>query len=190
MGFITNDKWGGSSPRGRGTQTGLPCRGTGCRFIPAWAGNAARLTLDDCLAAVHPRVGGERWHRFKHRKPFNGSSPRGRGTRCQYAGSRRRSRFIPAWAGNARSNATSPAPISVHPRVGGERMKTQALSRRSARFIPAWAGNAYYYRKAANSVTVHPRVGGERAFTCSASLPTTGSSPRGRGTLRPLLKRP
>jgi len=71
------------------------------------------------------------------------------------------SRFIPAWAGNGPEHLTLILATSVHPRVGGERIRPDELPVRSTgssprgrgtanlggrcciqvRFIPAWAGN-------------------------------------------------
>ena len=133
-----------------------------------------------------------------------GSSPRGRGTpgfRCIAKGC---VRFIPAWAGNAEQDNDHRNDQRVHPRVGGERVEatiegldidgssprgrgTQrlaGLARIRLRFIPAWAGNAPAGSAPSRSTSVHPRVGGERASGHPICLPTTGSSPRGRGTRR------
>ena len=49
----------GSSPRGRGTVGPRLLKFEFVRFIPAWAGNSIRLSIDCSHVAVHPRVGGE-----------------------------------------------------------------------------------------------------------------------------------
>ena len=51
---------GGSSPRGRGTLGDAPRHHADGRIIPAWAGNANRLSGTMGPVADHPRVGGER----------------------------------------------------------------------------------------------------------------------------------
>ncbi len=59
------------------------------------------------------------------------------------------------------------------------------LVQRARRFIPAWAGNTMSQRAKYILMTVHPRVGGEHTHQEISAMAETGSSPRGRGTLRP-----
>ncbi len=70
----------GSSPRVRGTRNrrGRSC--AVCRFIPACAGNAIADANCVSVAAVHPRVCGERIIFSKSGADGYGSSPRVRGT--------------------------------------------------------------------------------------------------------------
>ena len=91
----------GSSPHTRGTPR-HPRRGTGLpRFIPAYAGNAAILVVRAMWATVHPRIRGERDGDVDMQIVSVGSSPHTRGTPPSYGAGFRRSRFIPAYAGNA-----------------------------------------------------------------------------------------
>ena len=152
----------GSSPRMRGT---LPPRGIPPlqpRFIPAYAGNANRSVRIPRRLSVHPRVCGERLVRHRRNLPPLGSSPRMRGTRMCSRLRVRPTRFIPAYAGNARRLRTARASPTVHPRVCGERsgmlpkasqiagssprmrgtQTVEPFNRRLHRFIPAYAGNA------------------------------------------------
>ena len=112
----------GSSPRGRGTPSGTASDPGYGRFIPAWAGNAVAFLISGMIAAVHPRVGGERLHQEAAGNTGAGSSPRGRGTRYPPRDRCQQPRFIPAWAGNARARTTHLFFLTVHPRVGGERL--------------------------------------------------------------------
>ena len=132
-----------------------------------------------------------------------GSSPRGRGTRRSPAGSLRRFRFIPAWAGNTYYPCWPRPSHPVHPRVGGEHERAHrrnniyvgssprgrgtpdagVTNSPESRFIPAWAGNTATTTSAQPRAPVHPRVGGEHASRPSLTLTSNGSSPRGRGTL-------
>ena len=152
----------GSSPRGRGTRARELARAWRLRFIPAWAGNAPNERPASRQRAVHPRVGGERVEVNNTTVATSGSSPRGRGTLPPPIKFKCNSRFIPAWAGNARHNRPRAGQDAVHPRVGGERNPTPPTPQRSSgssprgrgtrfmwsdgtshsRFIPAWAGNA------------------------------------------------
>ncbi len=91
----------GSSPHARGTQRIVHRHGLRKRFIPACAGNAAVKTDTWPIAAVHPRMRGERNQDPRATRPPAGSSPHARGTpeRPSLVGAQRR--FIPACAGNA-----------------------------------------------------------------------------------------
>ena len=110
----------------------------------------------------------------------------------------------PRRRGNTRTQPLPRAPTAVHPRAGGEhamrkqsiavaagssprRRGTPALRLRPPpcdRFIPAQAGNTYSASSAITPNTVHPRAGGEHVSSVRSSSPTTGSSPRRRGTPR------
>ena len=52
------------------------------------------------------------------------------------------------------------------------------------RIIPAWAGNTMPNQSQAFGQADHPRVGGEHDQRPEMLFRETGSSPRGRGTLR------
>ena len=197
-----NGRFGGSSPRGRGTLVDPDSKPLRPRFIPARAGNAPSAARIADSVAVHPRAGGERTATRPSSRARTGSSPRGRGTLPQPQREVRYRRFIPARAGNA-SSTTTGSPIStVHPRAGGERMFWQIFpspkigsSPRGRgtlfrvgrvelpqRFIPARAGNAPFASPIPTIQTVHPRAGGERTISIDHGSAPAGSSPRGRGT--------
>ncbi len=93
----------GSSPHGRGTRPDARGEAWAERFIPAWAGNAAKGNARRRGRQVHPRMGGERIANKPNVLTEGGSSPHGRGTQGALAVLGAPSRFIPAWAGNARS---------------------------------------------------------------------------------------
>ena len=131
-----------------------------------------------------------------------GSSPRGRGTLTCATCLAKLTRFIPAWAGNTRWRGSTPLPVPVHPRVGGEHnfdLRAASITDGSSprgrgtrrwaecleavfRFIPAWAGNTYSRSAFITAVPVHPRVGGEHVSAGQRDAMQRGSSPRGRGT--------
>ena len=110
----------GSSPRGRGTHNGVELLQIVGRFIPAWAGNTLAASSRAPPLTVHPRVGGEHSSDMAELLSRNGSSPRGRGTPSLDGVTHQVHRFIPAWAGNTRSNRSRSGFGTVHPRVGGE----------------------------------------------------------------------
>ena len=186
----------------RGTLTKIEPFGAVCRFIPACAGNACRCPAASRSPAVHPRVCGERCRTsFQSHLP-GGSSPRVRGTLLHRCEALTATRFIPACAGNAHPVPRWKSPVSVHPRVCGERRETGALKRladgssprvrgtlkrehpalSTNRFIPACAGNAKARTSGFVDKPVHPRVCGEREIARVFWRNRTGSSPRVRGT--------
>ena len=192
----------GSSPRLRGTRQRLAVLALDQRFIPAPAGNATWTCQPERPLPVHPRACGER-ARTAFRGPDQaGSSPRLRGTLCLVHADNLGGRFIPAPAGNARSQPTQKLRKSVHPRACGERIHRQhpdtgdvgssprlrgtrqswSWSPARSRFIPAPAGNASIPWRVPAPLAVHPRACGERECTVGVVYECFGSSPRLRGT--------
>ena len=193
---------GGSSPRVRGTLRRLRSLNANFRFIPACAGNASCSRTRRRDFPVHPRVCGERDDSDRADNQNHGSSPRVRGTRCQCSGKVGLLRFIPACAGNAVPMLRKGWPVTVHPRVCGERALSIApvsdvngssprvrgthgrpvVGYPVGRFIPACAGNARRIGFGTATHSVHPRVCGERLHLPGGPPPGLGSSPRVRGT--------
>ena len=113
-----------------------------------------------------------------------------------------RSRFIPAYAGNAREAVLSAVQDAVHPRIRGERAvrlhlhvmaggssphtRGTLLAARNGvpelRFIPAYAGNAPPPPQTPPARAVHPRIRGERLKQENKLMLEVGSSPHTRGT--------
>ena len=151
----------GSSPLTRGTHDLSDAIAIFGRFIPAYAGNSAFLSVLASVNAVHPRLRGElrlvrgplRWS--------SGSSPLTRGTLKQFL--------------------QTTSDTTVHPRLRGElsvdwgillnKIGSSPLTRGThvlndttispVRFIPAYAGNSALARQNAAQVAVHPRLRGE-----------------------------
>ena len=160
-----------------------------------------------CSAKVHPRIRGERAGRAHRARRASGSSPHTRGTLGFRQLQRRRQRFIPAYAGNARLLVPARRADAVHPRIRGERKlaklppeKVAGSSphtrgtrahgehvRCASRFIPAYAGNAGSARAGACTAAVHPRIRGERDIVRAHVNSANGSSPHTRGTPRPQM---
>ena len=171
----------GSSPRVRGTAWAAGKIAADYRFIPACAGNGDRPDRAVRHHPVHPRVCGERAHEIEIPARPYGSSPRVRGTALGALPHEALRRFIPACAGNGRSNSVRIARNSVHPRVCGERAFS-LWERSRPRFIPACAGNGAVEAWLGDLQSVHPRVCGERPTVVMPSAFQSGSSPRVRGT--------
>ena len=117
-------------------------------------------------------------------------------------------RFIPAGAGNGASQIDPALTRAVHPRGCGERLLSRHNLNESdgssprvrgtelllqvvkfpCRFIPAGAGNGLKMLRSMRCCSVHPRGCGERTTSALFVKPSSGSSPRVRGTVcrRPL----
>ena len=151
---------------------------------------------------VHPRVCGEQNLIVPDLFVRYGSSPRVRGTVHSACEDARSYRFIPACAGNSALWAHTSFPMPVHPRVCGEQNASSgndgysrgssprvrgtgvvhAAHQACCRFIPACAGNSSYNLESSHRSAVHPRVCGEQTCLRSITSPSSGSSPRVRGT--------
>ena len=112
----------GSSPRARGTPA--PCLLAQERrwFIPACAGNTVDEALPRLRDKVHPRVRGEHASSRMAYPSSIGSCPRARGTPRVRPNGAPGLRFIPACAGNTRSENSDAYRGTVHPRVRGEHL--------------------------------------------------------------------
>ncbi len=132
------------------------------RFIPACAGNSAQSAKRASSAAVHPRVRGEQRTSHADTSANRGSSPRARGTEGRAHDAEHGHRFIPRARGTG---------------------CLRSLRSGDIRFIPACAGNRRKTCCAKRLSTVHPRVRGEQSTPSTLTKPSTGSSPRARGTV-------
>ena len=197
----------GSSPRGRGKRRGGCSSPRPVWLIPAWAGKTRRVAVTRACAAAHPRVGGENKAVRDLRVTLVGSSPRGRGKHRLVQDLPPASRLIPAWAGKTSTTQTASPSGPAHPRVGGENhwaavyapvatgssprgrgKQVQFLeSRAFDGLIPAWAGKTPSKPRVISQPGAHPRVGGENSCWESWPCGSSGSSPRGRGKLLPVL---
>ena len=193
---------GGSSPLARGTRAALAHGPDPERFIPARAGNTARLASSSCWVPVHPRSRGEHDLDLNQKSAWFGSSPLARGTPEARGAGPEPERFIPARAGNTRSGSPCRARWWVHPRSRGEhrgrlwpaRFRTgssplargtrahSGRHRSGSRFIPARAGNTCPSRGSSRRAPVHPRSRGEHASRAQQGGRPAGSSPLARGT--------
>ena len=116
--------WGlstaGSSPRVRGTYSLFKAFSSRYRLIPACAGNIYPHVIRQRLLSAHPRVCGEHVAFPIDDFPYNGSSPRVRGTFLLFALFTGINRLIPACAGNIDSHEDTQDAQPAHPRVCGE----------------------------------------------------------------------
>ena len=134
----------------------------------------------------------------------DGSSPRVRGTESYPDIPPRKTRFIPACAGNRNAEIDITGYRPVHPRECGEQSDSSHLTictfgssprvrgteqldiigLDNYRFIPACAGNRRGPLRCNIMTTVHPRVCGEQDRAGFRRILAIGSSPRVRGTGR------
>ena len=110
----------GLSPLARGTHRPRTTIRANRRFIPAGAGNTYKTRTHPPRGAVYPRWRGEHTPAALDLKKGRGLSPLARGTLHGYASSQRRSRFIPAGAGNTPRLFKRGRRGSVYPRWRGE----------------------------------------------------------------------
>ncbi len=186
----------------RGTDRSLSLYRPRIRFIPAHAGNSARVRVSRAPKTVHPRACGEQDGNAAAGTVLTGSSPRMRGTGDHGDGCDLLARFIPAHAGNSRCGGSSRPIGTVHPRACGEQgrldrrfwnaygssprmrgtVRWGRIVRACGRFIPAHAGNSRSRCVGYGIPSVHPRACGEQERTCLMSEVVSGSSPRMRRT--------
>ena len=175
----TND---GSSPHARGTHPPGQGREAARRFIPACAGNADPGPSGMDQPPVHPRMRGERQGEIGGFPFVAGSSPHARGTPDRIRARPGGLRFIPACAGNAPGSRPAPDPLTVHPRMRGERAKLQmdgVATLGSSPHARGTPGTALGYD---SRFAVHPRMRGERPPIDPDRHRDIGSSPHARGT--------
>ena len=195
----------GSSPRVRGTPTPDGVASGLRRFIPACAGNSAKLLkAREYRYGSSPRVRGTRQGNRAAQPPSrfipacagnsrvvrrvdrggDGSSPRVRGTLICLLLCCLPRRFIPACAGNSRlCVCRRHLCTGSSPRVRGT-PHGRASRVPGLRFIPACAGNSFLSISVMPFSSVHPRVCGELNLPKPAQHRASGSSPRVRGTQR------
>ena len=192
----------GLSPLARGTLHGFGFLFDGRRFIPAGAGNTYIRAKNKATATVYPRWRGEHTPAALDLKKGRGLSPLARGTLHGYASSQRRSRFIPAGAGNTPRLFKRGRRGSVYPRWRGEhdRLRHLAVADQGLsplargtqrlfpaqtlriRFIPAGAGNTIKKLFCVSFRSVYHRWRGEHPPLAPSNSGTVGLSPLARGT--------
>ena len=192
----------GSSPRMRGTPSGIQTLGTTVRIIPAYAGNTSIEHRKRRWNWDHPRVCGEHHENRRISAPRLGSSPRMRGTQDLRARVGINSGIIPAYAGNTSPIGFARMLHRDHPRVCGEHQhrapetamelgssprmrgtrRRSAIRTRTCGIIPAYAGNTLLLSVAFVAMVDHPRVCGEHSAVKWIRAMWRGSSPRMRGT--------
>ncbi len=133
----------GLSPLARGTLNFSSHTSNPPRFIPAGAGNTSMFPAWTPCRAVYPRWRGEHPNPSERVLRSFGLSPLARGTPRPPVRRDRRSRFIPAGAGNTASRERSRIVFPVYPRWRGEHALTPFCSCASAGLSPLARGTLY-----------------------------------------------
>ncbi len=199
-------RWGGSSPRVRGTPVGTVSVAVTARIIPAGAGHTQSCRAFRSALPDHPRGCGAHSGEDGGMTTLSGSSPRVRGTRTFCSVPPECQRIIPAGAGHTAMSSSNPPNLSDHPRGCGAHRTADASTARvigssprvrgtpvadkldapQVRIIPAGAGHTTIPEFRTFSRADHPRGCGAHLTCRKVSHWRCGSSPRVRGTLRRL----
>ena len=191
----------GTSPRARGKLVCHPLIGFLQRNIPACAGKTGSPAGSKIEAEEHPRVRGENKSQTDSKPYANGTSPRARGKRELWHGTKTAAGNIPACAGKTRRVGILAARQTEHPRVRGEnslmgeirnqedgtsprargKLSLRANSIHHQRNIPTCAGKTVGRLRRHRGRQEHPRVRGENGTLIRMGPILRGTSPRARG---------
>ena len=120
LGVVTENPFGGSSPRARGAPGRGEADGQGWGIIPACAGSTGAQPGHDPVGRDHPRVRGEHRGVPGAGGAYVGSSPRARGAQVVPVHQELVQGIIPACAGSTRCECRREGLQGDHPRVRGE----------------------------------------------------------------------
>ncbi len=192
----------GSSLQAQGTRRCYRPAVSGCRFIPAGAGNTTAPSILFSAVAVHPCRRREHPARFRQALLRSGSSLQAQGTLVAGEVYKRVNRFIPAGAGNTKPRALSAPSRAVHPcrrrehagseghglRPPGSSLQAQGTLEfpgakwQIKRFIPAGAGNTFTDATRRDLGAVHPCRRREHFVQLWRVFVVFGSSLQAQGT--------
>ena len=194
----------------RGKETHKSVTATHIGITPAYAGKSGGAADAERRFRDHPRVCGEKFCILTHKLLPMGSPPRMRGKVNSVDPETGKDGITPAYAGK-RCGSSSPAgPRWDHPRVCGEKIRSQRdedklvgspprmrgkVSRHAAGRLypgitPAYAGKSRFLWTDSGARRDHPRVCGEKLQPAMVRGMDPGSPPRMRGKVRPCFLRP
>ena len=156
----------GSPPRGRGkaAASSLPSRYP--RITPAWAGKRHHRAPKSVKRKDHPRVGGEKFSRYRARESNQGSPPRRRGKAATPVSVCHPVRITPAWAGKSMSSLTLRKGLWDHPRMGGEKPSQKGCGSCPAGSPPRGRGKAFSVLRRQFRFRITPAWAGKRSGPC------------------------
>ena len=171
----------------RGTHRLCPGHNGRSGIIPAYAGNTPRLADPGCRGRDHPRVCGEHALFAIANAPPLGSSPRMRGTHaCPRKTTRNRMDHPRVCGEHWLPSCSRLSNWGSSPRMRGTHGFHAGLAQVFG-IIPAYAGNTRCRTGFQAGCGDHPRVCGEHQLDALVGGIRTGSSPRMRGTLAPVI---
>ena len=132
------------------------------RITPAWAGKRTALWYAVLLIRDHPRVGGEKNGSLVCCIAHTGSPPRGRGKAHAFIIQIRSMRITPAWAGKSSLSMWSVCRYRDHPRVGGEKSRTQGGNLATRGSPPRGRGKAEAFQTLLIASGITPAWAGKR----------------------------
>ena len=201
MGFYTQRRGVGTSPRTRGKLPSMHPPQPPTRNIPAHAGKTPGSHPRQGRIQEHPRARGENYRRWCGLRGHGGTSPRTRGKRGHAVKYGHCDRNIPAHAGktapmhgwcignpehprargeNSNPNILRATPTGTSPRTRGKPLGAVVLGF-DGRNIPAHAGKTRLPGGNLVHREEHPRARGENSHQQFLLLMTPGTSPRTRG---------
>ena len=185
----------------RGKETHKSVTATHIGITPAYAGKSGGAADAERRFRDHPRVCGEKFCILTHKLLPMGSPPRMRGKVNSVDPETGKDGITPAYAGK-RCGSSSPAgPRWDHPRVCGEKIRSQrdedklvgspprmrgkadkhGWTQRNSGITPAYAGKSGPCSCTPVRHGDHPRVCGEKLAIAGPGLIHSGSPPRMRG---------
>ena len=164
--FSFSSTFFGSSPLSRGIRVaGVAARGR-VGIIPALAGNTPASRSSWSVAPDHPRSRGEYPLRFGNTDIVVGSSPLSRGIHFRWWTTSRRSRIIPALAGNTLAPCRTALRVKDHPRSRGEYASEMSAMPRRSGSSPLSRGIQSWCRTGSGSVRIIPALAGNTHGAC------------------------
>ena len=160
----------GLSPRVRGNRSLVRPLEWPHRSIPARAGEPGGTTANRYRGKVYPRACGGTDFQPGPASPRHGLSPRVRGNRPGRRSAERRSRSIPARAGEPRLSSALPPQIPVYPRACGGTSTVKPACAGAEGLSPRVRGNPMRLRATARLCGSIPARAGEPLFPICATF--------------------
>ena len=151
------------------------------RITPAYAGKSLQVNRYRSLTGDHPRVCGEKEPMFQFALPASGSPPRMRGKGGAIYAEQPKLGITPAYAGKRLHQPLRRNRRRDHPRVCGEKDRSQPDGQLCAGITPAYAGKSIGFYEHKRGTRDHPRVCGEKCVHADYRNTWRGSPPRMRG---------
>ena len=170
----------------RGKHMAVAATNVDGRIIPAHAGQTSWPVSRTRVSPDHPRACGANDLTVSSLKPAAGSSPRMRGKLGEPHWKRRRSRIIPAHAGQTAGPAPPWRSSTDHPRACGANLAAALKIKQPSGSSPRMRGKRHGLRVGADHARIIPAHAGQTA-TQARELITAPDHPRACGANSPIL---